>query len=448
MIISRLTLRNFKPFKKLSLDFPKFTLFLGPNSSGKSSAIAGILGVIQSPNLPEAFSSNGAYINLGDFDEIVNAHKHKSQFSIDVEFVEGGLKSFFESTWKVNSKTSLPRLISGKFRTSDSNLSIKAVGKGYNVIAEYDQAANKLTPEFMKNLDNFMEATVESASKNSNTTEKTSWKEISSKPFKTNFNVQDLSKVSSTLSSNLHYIAIGALVSNRNKLLKDFERSMRHVGAFRDAPVRTYYERTDYDLDVSRSPDSYIHQIAAWENAQHESFKRLTVAARNIGLFGDISIHRHHGGRFELRVRMQAANSSSSLIDTGFGVSQFLPVMVADLQLPSGGTLIVSQPEIHLHPSAQANFADYILEESNSRNKRYIIETHSEYLLNRFRLLVTQGKLSPDDIAVYYFTNAGISSKATSIKLQKDGRLKNAPDEFFITYAQDNIEIALTAIPA
>src|SRR5213075_2464533 len=97
----------------------------------------------------------------------------------------------------------------------------------------------------------------------------------------------------------------------------------------------------------------------------------------------------------------------SALPDVGFGVSQFLPLLVADLQLGKHSTFMTSQPEIHLHPRIQAEYVNHLVQSAKSNDKRYVIETHSEYLLNRFRLLITKGKIKPEDVAVYYLTRSG-----------------------------------------
>ena len=152
------------------------------------------------------------------------------------------------------------------------------------------------------------------------------------------------------------------------------------------------------------------------------------------------------GGRFEIRVKVKNKSKWESLPDVGFGISQFLPIIVADLQLSNNSTLIMSQPEIHLHPSVQANLSDYLVKQVKERNKNYIVETHSEYLLNRMRLLIVKGEIQSEDVAVYYFENSiKDGSVAHRIEFTKDGQILNAPKGFFETYMIDTMDIALNA---
>ena len=80
-----------------------------------------------------------------------------------------------------------------------------------------------------------------------------------------------------------------------------------------------------------------------------------------------------------------------------------------------------------------------------NKNKRYIIETHSEYLLNRLRLLIVKGEIAAEDIAIYYFENTNKGTDKHAIEFTKDGQIKNAPKGFFDTYMMDVMDIALHA---
>jgi predicted ATPase len=151
------------------------------------------------------------------------------------------------------------------------------------------------------------------------------------------------------------------------------------------------------------------------------------------------------GGRFELRVKTQKKGIWASLTDVGFGISHFLPIIVADLQLERTSTLLIEQPELHLHPSVQATLADYFIRQATTQDKQYIIETHSEYLLNRIRLAIVKEEIAPSDISVYFFENSQEGTITHEIEFTKDGQIKNAPQGFFDTYMMDVMNIALYA---
>jgi predicted ATPase len=98
-----------------------------------------------------------------------------------------------------------------------------------------------------------------------------------------------------------------------------------------------------------------------------------------------------------------------------------------------------------LHPSVQATLADYFVRQVKESNKQYIIETHSEYLLNRFRLSIVKGEIEPSDVSAYYFENSKDGSKSHQIEFKKNGQIEGAPKGFFDTYMMDVLDIALHA---
>ena len=65
--------------------------------------------------------------------------------------------------------------------------------------------------------------------------------------------------------------------------------------------------------------------------------------------------------------------------------------------------MLIEEPEIHLHPKAQAELAEVLTEEAKANGKQMIMATHSEHILSRLLTLVAENKLSRDELAVYSF---------------------------------------------
>ena len=74
-----------------------------------------------------------------------------------------------------------------------------------------------------------------------------------------------------------------------------------------------------------------------------------------------------------------------------------------------------------------------------------MIETHSEYLINKFRALIAKGEVKADDVSVYYFRKDSDRSETFRVTFTKDGKIEGAPSDFFDTYMCDVMEIALHA---
>ena len=166
---------------------------------------------------------------------------------------------------------------------------------------------------------------------------------------------------------------------------------------------------------------------------------------KEMDLIEDIKINRLGGGRFEVLVKANKNKDFAALSDVGSGISAFMPIMVADLQLPNSSTLFLAEPEIHLHPSVQSKFGDYIVKQVNETEKNYVIETHSEYFLNRIRLAIVKGELKKEDIKVYFLENNGEDTDVYDVNFTKTGAIKNAPNTFFETYSMDVMDIALNS---
>ncbi|HET7238715.1 MAG TPA: DUF3696 domain-containing protein, partial [Terrimicrobiaceae bacterium] len=107
--------------------------------------------------------------------------------------------------------------------------------------------------------------------------------------------------------------------------------------------------------------------------------------------------------------------------DVGIGISQVLPVLV--MAYGSRGKLLaMEQPEIHLHPSLQAELGDVFIESAlGERRNTFILETHSEHLILRLLRRMREGKLSADDISVLYVQPVGAGSQVLQIRVDEDG---------------------------
>ncbi|ADB37737.1 DUF3696 domain-containing protein [Spirosoma linguale] len=218
-----------------------------------------------------------------------------------------------------------------------------------------------------------------------------------------------------------------------------------YISSFRLSPERTYYRQSGADFKIMKTGELYIDQIIEWEDNSSAKFQDLTNILQKLELVQSIKSSILKGGRFELNVKVHKASQAISLVDVGFGISQFLPIIVADLQLSDKSCLAISQPEIHLHPKIQAQFGNYLASQVNQTEKQYIVETHSEYLLNRIRLLLVTGELKPNQVRVLYFENDGIKSTKHDIEFATDGQIKGAPQGFFDTYGIDVMDIAMNA---
>jgi len=93
-----------------------------------------------------------------------------------------------------------------------------------------------------------------------------------------------------------------------------------------------------------------------------------------------------------------------------------------------GGTYLLQQPEVHLHPRAQAELGSFLAVLAKQQNKRFVIETHSDYLVDRVRMDIRDKKgITPEDVALLYFERTNGEATIHRLELDDQGNILNAP---------------------
>jgi len=153
---------------------------------------------------------------------------------------------------------------------------------------------------------------------------------------------------------------------------------------------------------------------------------------REMGLINRFRVEEIGKGsnRWQAIVQTSPGGVEAFLTDVGFGVSQVLPVVTLLQYVPEGSTVILEQPEIHLHPLAQANLADVIINAALHRRVQVILESHSEHLLLRLQRRIAEQKISSDEIKLYFCTLLRGESRLKPLKLDLFGQITNWPENF------------------
>jgi predicted ATPase len=135
------------------------------------------------------------------------------------------------------------------------------------------------------------------------------------------------------------------------------------------------------------------------------------------------------------RISLEKGKLKVNLSQTGTGIAQVLPLIIRAYKPCDKETvIIIEEPESHLHPYAHAQLAQLFFDSiASDKNKRYLFETHSQNFVLRMRRLVAEGKLKPDDIALYYvdYDEDENVSKLEKIKVNEDGSVEKWPEGIF-----------------
>lgn len=236
------------------------------------------------------------------------------------------------------------------------------------------------------------------------------------------------------------------------RYLNFYASNIFYIGPFRKTPERSYRYRENavnyvgHDGEFApailgqdiRKGKQLINQVSNWlsKNLNH----RIDV---------EDLIGSEYGGRtdlFRLMVTDEITGQKNNLIDVGHGLSQLIPIVVQtflhqsktsyDAKRSLAKLHIIEQPELHLHPSAQACLIDLFIEgtrENYGFKNTFLVETHSEHMIIRLRRYIVEGKINPEEVAIYYTEK--LKSKNHNIirklKIDEFGNISNWPEGFF-----------------
>jgi len=153
---------------------------------------------------------------------------------------------------------------------------------------------------------------------------------------------------------------------------------------------------------------------------------RIVALGRRLNLFSSLDVRRGPGGTHEIRVN--ASGEEHNVVDVGFGIHSVLPLLHAIASAPEEATLLLQQPETHLHPQVQAALVRLVAQQGH----RLLVETHSDHVPDWFRIAVMSGDLDPDDLGIVYFApvDGGVSTVLHDIRVDDQGNLIDTPPGF------------------
>ncbi|WP_366664211.1 DUF3696 domain-containing protein [Mesorhizobium sp.] len=227
---------------------------------------------------------------------------------------------------------------------------------------------------------------------------------------------------------------------------------IRH-DVYATAPVRTEPRRIYNPSDISPTTESdnapiLLAQMSAFDKEKWSKIKiSLEAFGQASGLFKAIDI-RHLGrsktGPFQ--ISFSIGKVKSSIVDVGYGVSQVLPIVYEILVRESRSVFLFQQPEVHLHPKAQAELATFMTASAFHWNHRIFIETHSDYLIDRIRMDVRDSSPSRSgDTNILYLKRNELDTTIHQLNIDENGNILNAPEgyrEFFLREKARSIGIA------
>lgn len=437
-MIQSLKYKNFKCFRDTGeVDIKPITFLIGTNSSGKSSFLQPLLMMKQTfeyRDIQTPLKPNGLYAELGSFKDFVYKGNLKETISFQLKISRNNINELqagnssieldydtilFEIEASFNS--AIEKLILNKveyFLLKKNKIvsSIEIRPEGGKILVTFKLGSHSVsytTSSFIQFYDfNFPISQVYSDMD----------KDSLIKPYLIN------------IWFNICYNTLPILLNN-----------ILWIGPLRLPPKRSYeIIQTDLpDVGIRGEYAPLVLFREKLEKSERVIFEKVKYWFEKFGLCYEVFLKGIGGNRFMLKLVDPYLETPVNYSDVGFGVSQTLPIIVQGFSSKKESLLLYEQPEIHLHPAAQANLGDLFIDIADS-GRKLIIETHSEHLIGRIQRRIAEKTIKKGDIAIYYFQPDKNGVLILPVKLDKYGRFESPetlPEGFFEEDYLDSVEM-------
>ena len=397
-MITNITLENFKCFRHISVEPKLITLFIGPNGTGKSGVMQALLLLKQSRTNVVRLTFTGELIRYAP-DAFMFLEGETSSDAVRISMSANSSIEIDKSHWPITFIVDLK--YSRQADLLEDNSSTRWVNSGDQFAIHFDRPGKRLeavTPrgaigyEVLSQINGF---NVRYGSGGEDPSIPL-WERLSKVPVET---VAEIKMVPAARGLTRDVYSLGST------LFEDISGASG-LGTQEDDTVTTLAYSGKKVEKVSGLMKQITDVGFRVETVPPQSAKPVSES-----LAGDLS-----------------------LIAEGFGTNALVHLLFEVGRTKSGATVLIEEPEIHLHPGAQADLASVLVEEAVSENKQIMMTTHSEHVAGRLLTLVAEGKLSADDLAIYSFEKdeTGVCS-ASEIEVTDRGQVTGGLKSFFET---------------
>lgn len=429
-MITSIEFSNFKAWKALGkMRLAPITGLFGANSSGKSSVLQFLLMLKQTADNPDRklvlhLGDERSLVSLGSVADVAYAHASKPEFDFTIAWALDQEISFTDPETErtqafvsdhLQLKSNLRTDTKGKlfvqeltYSVGDDDISLKKDGKDYKL---------------------------------STTAKRFRFKRARGRqwPLPGPVRFYGFADEHRTYHQNAGFLA--DLELEFEKLLSN----IYYLGPLREVPRRDYPWTGGDPADMGRRGENAIAAILSARQqgvkiARGKGKKQLTLEEyvahwlKELGLIQSFRVVEIAKGAriYRVKVKKDAHSPEVLLTDVGFGVSQVLPILVLCYYVPAGSTILLEQPEIHLHPRVQSGLADVFVDAIRVRKVQLIVESHSEHFLRRLqRRIAEQAGLTDSDVALYFCDQDSEGAHLSDLKVDLFGTIKNWPENFF-----------------
>ena len=422
-MFTHIRMKNFKSWKDSGeVKLAPLTGLFGTNSSGKSSLLQMLLLLKQTIGTEDIlfFGDENSLVNLGNFREVI--HGHKEEALLQLEFgckvqkpftipLRDQFNNYTGHSLNVESFTFNAPVSCRENRISVTNADYRVKPENENQTVKDDSTTSVIRPSHLNSRRNEGEVI------QGNFSEK-----IYGRPYDSrarNAPILQFSSEFKRLFSHIYYLGPTRV---------DPRRHYSWNGSHPEH-IRQWGNQTIAALLSAR-----VRKLKTLHKAEELPIEeKVSYWLQEMELAYSFSLDWVSEGATTYEVRLQKSPESApvTLVDMGYGLEQFLPVLVLCYYAPEGSTLILEQPGIYLHPKVQSQLADLLIEVITERNLQILIESHSEHLLTRLQRRIAEEKITTDQTASYFCRNDEGVSTIERLKMDESGNIKNWPENFF-----------------
>ena len=433
-MLNRLAFTNFKSWPSLDLACGKITGVFGTNSSGKTSIIQYLLLMKQTKEATDRAVSlelnNGGFVELGTAKDAIHKHDEANTIKGRLTFELDDELSLVDPSRK---KTSV--IAKGRRLTLRTEIVVKQKAPFANRLS-YTLGGMQFSLAPRNGDASQFELTARATNDNPSNFK---FLRTKGRPWQLPAPIKSYAFPD---QARTYFQNAGFLADLEAAYEAEIDKVF-YLGPLREFPKRDYLWARSRPTDVGQRGEKAIDAIlaateAGWTRnlkpkAHLKPFQEMIAYwLREMGLIHSFKVVEIAPGsnRWQAKVKTRPGASEVLLTDVGFGVSQVLPVVTLLQYVPEGATVILEQPEIHLHPLAQAGLADVIVQAAIHRRVQVILESHSEHLLLRLQRRIAEEDISHEDVKLYFCDAPKGISMLTPLKVDLFGNILNWPKRF------------------
>lgn len=465
----KISIYNFKSIGSLvQYEMRPLTILSGTNSSGKSSFIQLLLllkQTLQDDSGERILNLDGELYPINDYFDIIKDKNLSNKLKVELTFnktelskyenyvgfdVYSALENYDLHVTLIFDRTSDRKIIASLFEVR-----FDSKGEGQTITTTFENIKSKFLIRTNRPL---LVSEIFASFNESSIVRKIHYSSF----FPTEIEFENIEPKIEGLSTEpaITFVKEVPKLDGIKALLKNFFGDLNYVGSYRKDPQDSYpengkinsvgkhgenvaevlfnqkddethfykLEETENGFNFIKSVDTFLNTVKYWIC---DKFKLCS----NIYCIKETDIYV---------IYVESLSGALSTIKhVGFGISQILPIIVEGLRINIGQTLILEQPEVHLHPKVQSVLSDFIISLIEN-GKNVIIETHSDHFITRLRRRIAEEQSSQlDDRTLLTFVEVGGNDVLfKNISINDFGVIELPYPEDFI----ENAEIEFKAI--